>query len=172
MSKNFLNLLATSVIVLSCGTAINCSSCYCMEDSIESTMDETNNISTNISQQDDSFNTINETRPNHNLQIHNIPVQNTFDSKELIATTEELFNNKQYYNKNDVRKEIKNYIRNIKEFYKSNNINTFNQLTKLVFTAHGNFFHGNCTALCKNVKELQRRNSIKRNATEEILVFN
>ena len=31
MSKNFLNFLTTSVIILSCGTAVNSSSCYCME---------------------------------------------------------------------------------------------------------------------------------------------
>ncbi len=31
MSKNFLNFLTTSVIILSCGTTINGSSCYCME---------------------------------------------------------------------------------------------------------------------------------------------
>ncbi len=34
MSKNFLNFLTTSVIVLSCGTAVNSSSCYCMESKI------------------------------------------------------------------------------------------------------------------------------------------
>ncbi len=34
MSKNFLNFLTTSVIILSCGTAINSSSCYCMESKI------------------------------------------------------------------------------------------------------------------------------------------
>ena len=34
MSKNFLNFLTTSVIILSCGTVINSSSCYCMESKI------------------------------------------------------------------------------------------------------------------------------------------
>ncbi len=176
MSKNFLNFLTTSVIILSCGTAINSSSCYCMENKMESkkesTMDETNNISTNISQQDDSFNTINETPQNNNLQIKNIPVQNTFNSKELIATTDTLFTNGWYYNKKNVSEEIKNYTPDIKAFYQSDDVNTLKQLTKLVYTTHNNSCYDNSTALCHNVKELQSRNIITFSEAQEILEFN
>ncbi len=40
MSENFLNFLTTSVIILSCGTTINGSSCYCMESKILSQQDQ------------------------------------------------------------------------------------------------------------------------------------
>ena len=54
MNKHFINFLTTSVIILSCGTTVNSSSCYCMEDFLK-----TKNIG-NTTQNSNTLNNSNE----------------------------------------------------------------------------------------------------------------
>ena len=61
MSKNFLNFLTTSVIILSCGTLINSSCCYCMEP-IQEESDNKANVN------NDNLNSITTITDNNNSQ--------------------------------------------------------------------------------------------------------
>ncbi len=151
MSKNFLNLLATSVIILSCGTAINSSSCYCMDSD------------------DSDINSINEQDTMHNNNKTIAQKHNNYDSSALIGVTFNLFN-KSYYAFD--KQEIRDYLDKIIAFYKSDNIDLLNRLTALVHEIHDNTVASMRGELHYNLNEWLLKKYIASDAAEQILRFN
>ncbi len=151
MSKNFINFLTTSVIIPSCGAAINSSSCYCMES---------------------KYSNIN-TEQNSNSNITNTNTEQIeYNKDEFIEITKEIFTNWRFFNieENTLRHSMQKYLTYIDKFYNGHDIDTLPQLTSIVFNAiTDNTFQNTC--LVYNIDELLSKNIINTDEYKKLLYF-